>query len=150
MTKAWHCRPHMSLHCPHRIRAIGSRSSCRCDDRGRMKQNKNTYRRRNDLEFVVARHDATRWAFSENTDLSEVLLVARKKRPTESRDDSKEKTCTFINQSTVDVVPAREQTGFTQQQVAKLLQKPQSFVSSYERGQRRIDILEFLRVADVL
>ena len=45
---------------------------------------------------------------------------------------------------------ARERAGLTQQQVAKLLRKPQSFVSSYERGQRRIDILEFLRIADVL
>ena len=45
---------------------------------------------------------------------------------------------------------ARERAGLTQQQVAKLLRKPQSFVSSYERGQRRIDILEFLRIVEVL
>lgn len=30
------------------------------------------------LEFLVASHDPERWNFSENTDLSEVLLVARK------------------------------------------------------------------------
>lgn len=45
---------------------------------------------------------------------------------------------------------ARERARLTQQQVAKLLRKPQSFVSNYERGQRRIDILELLRVVDVL
>jgi hypothetical protein len=46
------------------------------------------------LEQVVASHDATRWAFSENTDLSEVLLVARKRRPDER---PAPETCTFIN-----------------------------------------------------
>jgi transcriptional regulator with XRE-family HTH domain len=44
----------------------------------------------------------------------------------------------------------RERAGLTQQQVAKLLRKPQSFVSNYERGQRRIDILELLRIVDAL
>jgi hypothetical protein len=34
---------------------------------------------------------------------------------------------------------ARERAGLTQQQLAKLLRKPQSFVSNYERGQRRIE-----------
>jgi hypothetical protein len=32
-----------------------------------------------ELEVVVSSHDPTRWNFSENTDLSEVLLLARKK-----------------------------------------------------------------------
>jgi len=44
----------------------------------------------------------------------------------------------------------RDQAGLTQKQLAKLLRKPQSFVSSYERGQRRIDVLEFLRIVDAL
>lgn len=36
------------------------------------------------LEYIVASHDAQRWNFSESTDLSEALLVARKKdNPTE-------------------------------------------------------------------
>jgi transcriptional regulator with XRE-family HTH domain len=35
-------------------------------------------------------------------------------------------------------------------QLAKLLRKPQSFVSNYERGQRRIDVLELLRIVDAL
>ena len=45
---------------------------------------------------------------------------------------------------------ARQRIGKTQQQLARELRKPQSFVSSYERGQRRIDLLEFIRVADAL
>jgi helix-turn-helix protein len=34
--------------------------------------------------------------------------------------------------------------------LAKLLRKPQSFVSNYERGQRRIDLLELLRIVEAL
>lgn len=45
---------------------------------------------------------------------------------------------------------ARERAGLSQVQLAKLLRKPQSFVSNYERGQRRIDILELLRIVDAL
>jgi transcriptional regulator with XRE-family HTH domain len=45
---------------------------------------------------------------------------------------------------------ARERAGLTQQQLAKLLRKPQSFVSNYESGQRRIDVLELMRIADAL
>ena len=43
---------------------------------------------------------------------------------------------------------ARERAGLTQQQLARLLRKPQSFVSNYERGQRRIDVLELLRIVE--
>jgi transcriptional regulator with XRE-family HTH domain len=45
---------------------------------------------------------------------------------------------------------ARERAGLTQVALARLLRKPQSFVSNYERGQRRIDVLELLRIAEVL
>jgi transcriptional regulator with XRE-family HTH domain len=45
---------------------------------------------------------------------------------------------------------ARSRTGLTQQQLARLLHKPQSFVSNYERGQRRIDVLELLRIMEAL
>ncbi len=48
------------------------------------------------------------------------------------------------------LVTARERAGLTQAQLAKRLAKPQSFVSSYERGQRRIDLLELVRIAHVL
>jgi transcriptional regulator with XRE-family HTH domain len=40
--------------------------------------------------------------------------------------------------------------GLTQAQLARLLRKPQSFVSNYERGQRRIDVLELLRIVEAL
>jgi transcriptional regulator with XRE-family HTH domain len=48
------------------------------------------------------------------------------------------------------LVQARERAGLSQVQLAKLLRKPQSFVSSYERGQRRIDVLELLRIVEAL
>jgi hypothetical protein len=35
-------------------------------------------------------------------------------------------------------------------QLARLLRKPQSFVSNYERGHRRIDVLELLRIVEAL
>jgi transcriptional regulator with XRE-family HTH domain len=45
---------------------------------------------------------------------------------------------------------ARDLAGHTQSELAKRLKKPQSFVSSYERGQRRVDLMEFGRIADAL
>ena len=45
---------------------------------------------------------------------------------------------------------ARKQAGFTQQDVAGRLGKPQSFVSKYEKGERRIDVAEFLVIAGAL
>lgn len=48
------------------------------------------------------------------------------------------------------LIRARERSGLTQEDVADSLKKPQSFVSSYERGQRRIDVLELLLIAKAL
>jgi transcriptional regulator with XRE-family HTH domain len=45
---------------------------------------------------------------------------------------------------------ARTHAGVTQQELAKRLRKPQSFVSSYERGQRRVDLLEFLKITQAM
>jgi transcriptional regulator with XRE-family HTH domain len=45
---------------------------------------------------------------------------------------------------------ARNRASLTQKQLAKRLRKPQSFVSNYERGQRRIDVLELLRIVEAL
>ena len=44
----------------------------------------------------------------------------------------------------------RKDTGVSQDELARRLGKPQSFVSSYERGQRRVDFLEFTRVVQAL
>ncbi|HKV54446.1 MAG TPA: helix-turn-helix transcriptional regulator, partial [Candidatus Binataceae bacterium] len=44
----------------------------------------------------------------------------------------------------------RKRAGVTQQELAQRLNKPQSFVSAYENGQRRIDLLEFMRITEAL
>ena len=44
----------------------------------------------------------------------------------------------------------REKAGLRQDDVAELLKKPQSFVSKYESGERRLDILELLDVCESL
>jgi ribosome-binding protein aMBF1 (putative translation factor) len=48
------------------------------------------------------------------------------------------------------LVAGRNAKGLTQSQVADKLGKPQSFVSKYERGARRLDLVEFLEVARAL
>jgi len=45
---------------------------------------------------------------------------------------------------------ARTKAGLTQEDVAKRLNRPQSYVSKYESGERRLDVIEFLRVTKVL
>ena len=42
---------------------------------------------------------------------------------------------------------ARLDAGLTQQQVARALRKPQSFVSKCESGERRVDVIEMERFA---
>ena len=44
----------------------------------------------------------------------------------------------------------RKRLGITQVDLATRLGKPQSFVSAYESGQRRLDLVEFLRLAKAL
>ncbi len=34
--------------------------------------------------------------------------------------------------------------------MARRLSKPQSFVAKYERGERRLDVLEFLEIAEAI
>jgi len=45
---------------------------------------------------------------------------------------------------------ARESKGLTQKQVANKLGKPQSFVSKYENGERRLDVLEFVQICKAI
>ena len=45
---------------------------------------------------------------------------------------------------------ARKEALLTQDQVALALGKPQSFVSNYEIGQRRVDLLEFVKIATAI
>jgi transcriptional regulator with XRE-family HTH domain len=45
---------------------------------------------------------------------------------------------------------ARVRSGATQRDVADRLRKPQSFVSAYESGQRRVDVQEFIAIAEAL
>lgn len=44
----------------------------------------------------------------------------------------------------------RQAAGLTQVQVAEALAVPQSFVSKYESGERRLDVIELRHVADAL
>ncbi len=48
------------------------------------------------------------------------------------------------------LVAARVERNLTQVELARLLGRPQSFVSKYERGERRIDVVELLEIADAL
>ena len=45
------------------------------------------------------------------------------------------------------IVKARKEAGLTQAALATRLGRPQSFISKYESGERRLDVLEFLEVA---
>jgi len=48
------------------------------------------------------------------------------------------------------IIAARKQVGLTQQELAVRLKKPKSYVSKYELGERRLDIIEFLDIATTL
>lgn len=45
------------------------------------------------------------------------------------------------------IVAARKTAGLTQVEVAARLKQPQSYVSKYESGVRRLDVVEFIAVA---
>jgi len=48
------------------------------------------------------------------------------------------------------LVAAREKAQLSQVEVALKMHKPQSFVSKYERGERRLDFTEFVELSKIL
>lgn len=48
------------------------------------------------------------------------------------------------------LVKERQAKGLTQAELSQKLSRPQSYVSKYERGERRLDVIEFLEVARTL
>jgi transcriptional regulator with XRE-family HTH domain len=48
------------------------------------------------------------------------------------------------------LVDARRCAGLSQGDVAERLSRPQSYISKVERGERRLDVIEFLELASVL
>lgn len=43
---------------------------------------------------------------------------------------------------------ARKDAGLTQRQLSEILNKPQSYVSKYETGERNLDFIEVLQICD--
>ena len=48
------------------------------------------------------------------------------------------------------LIQKRAAAGLTQEEVARRLRRPQSFVSKYEGGERRLDVIELIEVAEVI
>jgi transcriptional regulator with XRE-family HTH domain len=48
------------------------------------------------------------------------------------------------------LVEARKRADLTQQELAQRLSRPQSFVSKIERGERRLDVIEFFEVVGAI
>ncbi len=48
------------------------------------------------------------------------------------------------------LIELRKNEGITQTDLASRLKKPQSFVSKYETGERRIDVIEFLEISKAI
>ena len=54
------------------------------------------------------------------------------------------------NRFRLSLIDARKAKDLTQVDLANKLKRPQSFVSKYERGERRLDVVEFFEVARAL
>lgn len=48
------------------------------------------------------------------------------------------------------LIDARRKAGLTQDDVAKKLGRKQAYVSKYELGQRKLDVIEFLSIAEAI
>ncbi len=61
----------------------------------------------------------------------------------------RQSSTTFRRQALLDLLrEIREQAGLRQTDVASSIGKPQSFVSKYESGERRVDLLELEQICD--
>lgn len=45
------------------------------------------------------------------------------------------------------LIEARKSSKLTQQELSAKLGRPQSYVSKFERGERRLDVIEFLEIS---
>jgi transcriptional regulator with XRE-family HTH domain len=54
------------------------------------------------------------------------------------------------NQFRKMLIEARKAANLTQAELSAKLERPQSYVSKYERGERRLDLIEFLQLTQVL
>jgi transcriptional regulator with XRE-family HTH domain len=48
------------------------------------------------------------------------------------------------------LIEARHKAGLVQQALADKISEPQSFVAKIERGERRVDVVEFVAIAEAL
>lgn len=48
------------------------------------------------------------------------------------------------------LIASRKAANLTQTELSAKLERPQSYVSKYERGERRLDLIEFLEIAQIL
>lgn len=48
------------------------------------------------------------------------------------------------------LIAARKDSKATQTEIAERLNRPQSFVSKFENGERRVDVIEFLEIAQAI
>lgn len=50
----------------------------------------------------------------------------------------------------INLIRARKEAGLTQSDLSKKLNRPQSFVSKIEIGERRLDVIEFIEITQLL
>ena len=48
------------------------------------------------------------------------------------------------------IFEARKKAGLTQKKLADMLKKNQSYISKYENGDRRLDVIEFMEVVNAI
>jgi transcriptional regulator with XRE-family HTH domain len=75
-----------------------------------------------------------------------------KSNPAETRKSRKARTA--VHQETYDIflqrlIKAREELGLSQRDVCERMGMPHSFLSKCEIGDRRVDVMEFLQLAQI-